>query len=329
MKLMIYKNKMLMLVFVSLFTIYNNCNAQEVTIETQSENKNVLVGDEIKIKNFIIFNPNEVKINLPNIPDTFNHFEILTEIKIDTIQKDNETTLIQHLSLINFDSGRWEIPNFTFTIFPKDGSNSYEDTTQKVWINVTNVAVDTTNKQLPFFDIIEAEKPFWEKIKNYIFSVIVLILLIIVFYLYKKWRNKNSITPEIIIPKITPKEKALLELNKIAQQYSFPITELKKYYTEISDVLRSYLESQFDMETFEKTSTEIISTYKKIVQKERGESGFDGLRNLLITSDNVKFAKGKPSEIEIEQAIEVAQNVIEKSDAVYKKLNQQPKNESN
>lgn len=326
---MINKNKYIVLLFICSFVFIEKINAQQVKTETQVEQKNVIIGDKIKIKNLIFFNPEEVKISLPIIPDTFNHFEILKEEKIDTIQNDNKTTLIQHISLICFDSGYWEIPSFKFNIFPKNGNDSFEDTTQKIGINVNTVAVDTTNKQLPFFDIIEAEKPLWEKIKYYVFGILGLLLLLILFYFYKKWKNKDKSQPIKIVQKISPKEKALNELKLIAENYTFPISNLKKYYTEISDVLRSYLEDQFGMETFEKTSSEIISSYKKLVQKERSESGFDGLRTLLIVSDNVKFAKGKPSEIDIENAIQLAKNVIEKSDIIYKKLNQQPLNESN
>ncbi len=68
--------------------------------------------------------------------------------------------------------------------------------------------------------------------------------------------------------------------------------ELKGYYSELSEILRDYLDNRFGLNTMEQTTGEIMKALGKggIVQSDQKSK----LSDILTVSDMVKFAKGTP-----------------------------------
>ena len=116
--------------------------------------------------------------------------------------------------------------------------------------------------------------------------LIVLILISLAIYLYQKL-NKNKIN-SISIPSI-PLEVTLLEsLKSIEEKKYWENGHFKKYYSELSNVLWQFLEYRYSIQTFEKTSGEILESLKwsEIPNKYPSE-----LSRFFEISDGVKFAK--------------------------------------
>ena len=110
MKKMINKNKYIVLLFICSFVFIEKINAQQVKTETQVEQKNVILGDEIKIKNltgykngiddygneFItIFNDKNKKIATLKINVYANLPEFIIALNCKNIG--NEFTLLQKI----------------------------------------------------------------------------------------------------------------------------------------------------------------------------------------------------------------------------------------
>ena len=120
----------------------------------------------------------------------------------------------------------------------------------------------------------------------------IFIILVFIFagiYLYKKFYKKkiNSIS----IPSI-PLEVTLLEsLKNIKENKYWEKGRFKKYYSELSNVLWQFLEYRYSIQTFEKTSGEILESLKwsEIPNKYPSE-----LSRFFEISDGVKFAKFNP-----------------------------------
>ncbi|GBL34420.1 hypothetical protein EMGBS15_00150 [Filimonas sp.] len=112
---------------------------------------------------------------------------------------------------------------------------------------------------------------------------------------------------------LLPHEKALQSLERIDKQQLWQSGLDKQYHTLLSDVVRLYLEEQFNMDCFEKTSAEIIQQVKKVKALSTSRQS---LRTIFETADMVKFAKGQPYPEEHIQSMELAIDVINES---YKK----------
>lgn len=310
------KQLFLMLLFL-LFGI--STHAQDVKIKVEASPQKITIGDYVTLKYTATFNPQKVRVSLPKLLDTFNHFEMVESKKIDSLEKQDELILSQENIISNYDSGTWYIPAATFAVQPLDGSEPYEIKADSLLIQVATVAVDTSQPMKPIYEIIEAKAPWWEMWLYILGAIIALLLLVGLFYYYRKYvkskANKTSNKPQNIE---TPWQKAKRLLGELKDKKLWESEQEKEHHTEITDVLRTYLEETFGLDCFEKTSQEIVTDVKKTLQKrkfkKRGEV-LDFLRNVLVTADLVKFAKSKPTVDEHIASLHYAEQFIESTSA--------------
>ncbi len=102
--------------------------------------------------------------------------------------------------------------------------------------------------------------------------------------------NKPIIKKIKIEPKLPPHQQALKEIERIKGDKTLRTADPKTYYTELTDVLRTYMEERFGFNAMEMTSSEIIDKLQEINDKE----SIKDLMYLFQTADLVKFAKHSP-----------------------------------
>ncbi len=84
--------------------------------------------------------------------------------------------------------------------------------------------------------------------------------------------------------------------------------DLKPFYTELSTIIRMYVEERFHIPALEQITSEIINDFDKT---EYGNEALKTkLRELLSLADTVKFAKNKPAEHENEIMYEYALSFV-------------------
>ena len=66
---------------------------------------------------------------------------------------------------------------------------------------------------------------------------------------------------------------------------------MKDYYTELTDIVRVYIEDRFEVAAVEMTTDEIMQGMK---QTNAGQSSMEKLGKTLVLADLVKFAKEQP-----------------------------------
>ena len=121
-------------------------------------------------------------------------------------------------------------------------------------------------------------------------------MIILIFYLFKKFsKSKKTIDKKFEEIEITPAHIiALNNLNEIEKKELWQQNKLKEYHSEISEILRKYIEGRFNCLALEATTDEIMTSLKNQLTNELNID----LRNVLQTADLAKFAKSKPSEKE-------------------------------
>lgn len=108
-------------------------------------------------------------------------------------------------------------------------------------------------------------------------------------------------------PVIPPYDLAIQKFDKLEARQLWQTGELKQYHSEISYILREFLEGQLSISALENTSGEIIQALAKF---NFGSSLIGQLKTLLTLTDLVKFAKQQPSEKENRQLIIDAMKVV-------------------
>jgi len=280
------------LVIYTLFFSYYNVLSQEVSVKIYPDTSVILIGDQIKI-NVQATLPDKYHIKLPFINDSIDKkIEIISQTKVDTnVQKEKSLiTFTQSYTITSFDTGTYTIPALPF-LYTNDKGKTYDTVYSSPFdITVNTVNVDTT---LAIKDIkAPLDAPFsLDELMPYFISVLAVIILVFLsIYLYRKYLKAKKENTSMFKPKIPPHVKALEALENLRQKKLWQQDKTKAYYSELSDILRTYFEEEMNFNAMEMTSEEII----EIVSKKTHYDIISKLKQILTTSDLVKFAKHRP-----------------------------------
>lgn len=122
------------------------------------------------------------------------------------------------------------------------------------------------------------------------------------------WRRRRDRTAAAQ-PALLPHEIALRDLDRLRRTDFTSLAELRRYYFEISEVLRRYVEARFGLNATDLTTEEILAKLSEL----RGLAGAESvsLREFLLATDRVKYAAAVPTGGEIEQTYELALSFVE------------------
>ena len=223
----------------------------------------------------------------------FGALEVIQSYPIDTIRKNDRYELVKKYGLTQFDSGRYTIPSLKILI------NKKAFLSDSIQVEVANVQVDTLKQKMyDIKDIIPANKGIGDWWKY------LLVLLLIggigaLIYWYIKKRQKEKIEEEIYK---TPIEKATSLLNNLEKKELWQQGEVKEYYSQLTDIVRNYIEEAIEIPAMESTTSELIEGLQMASQKKKMKLSKETIDNLFVVlkqADLVKFAKSKPLDFEI------------------------------
>jgi hypothetical protein len=93
---------------------------------------------------------------------------------------------------------------------------------------------------------------------------------------------------------------------------------VKLYYSELTDILRGYIEERFKTPAMELTTDELLS---KSHDHREMSAHYDELAQILHTADLAKFAKAEPLPFEHTQALEQTKQFVIATKAVIVETN--------
>ena len=214
--------------------------------------------------------------------------ELLEIFPTDTQKVKNRYLLTKKYSLIQFDSGYYSIPPQRVLI------NGFSKLSDSVKIEIKDIIVDTLKQnlfQIKPLNIVK--KNYNSLIKRIIYSVLFATFLIISIYLILVYQRKISGRKKII----PPFERAIKALKELEKRDPKIQEDYKRYYSELTDVVRRYIEEEVNIDALESTSDQLL--FKLELQKKHGklnleETTIKNLKTVLKTADLVKFARAIP-----------------------------------
>lgn len=294
-------NRLFLPLFILLlFGTGTSLQAQPPSLSVRVDAQKIVVGDQLRY--FITLNTQKqaASVQWPKFADTFNSLEIVDKGKIDTIVTGNQIQYKQRLLITGFDSGSFLIPRFPFV---RNASDTLF--TDSFRVEVRTVDVDTTKAFKEIKGVAEVQvswRDYIGIIAGIAIAVVVLVLLIV--YLLK--RRKPAVVPEAI-PEETVDQKALRLLDELDAKQLWQQDKPKQYYTELSEIVRQYIEVRFQTNAMELTTDELL----RVAKKHREMTFFiSSLKPLLHAADLAKFAKANPLPQEHIEALDLARNFI-------------------
>ncbi|RSC95231.1 hypothetical protein [Tenacibaculum singaporense] len=290
------KHKLLYIcLFLASFTF-----AQQPQVKAEIDTANIRIGEQFQYKISVDETENVIIPKLENLKG----LEVIDTLKIDTI----ENKLIRKYILTGFDSGAFYIPQQQIFI------RNQVYLTDSLLVNVATVPIDTTKvKKFPIKGI-KGEPYQFDDFKQYIWWIviaIVVIALLLYFFVFKKKKEQEE---TIVVPLLAPYEEAMQKLEELDKKLLWQNNQVKKYYSELTDIIRGYIERELHVPALESTTDELIDVLNDFNDTKSIETSreiIDKLKGLLQESDLVKFAKSKPLSHEIEEDRKDAKLIID------------------
>ena len=189
---------------------------------------------------------------------------------------------------------------------------------------VADVDVDTTTAEIR--DIAPIQKvphTFWEIFRWVLLAWAVAAVAIVVWSLIDRKKRHGSIFVHYEpVDTRTPEERALQSLEALRNTHLWQSGKVKEYHTELTDIVRRFIEETTDIRATEMTSGEIVSSVQCLVLSSGTQNGgsplntahltlnTELLRSIFTTADLVKFAKSEPMPHEHEASMSAAVEFI-------------------
>ena len=230
--------------------------------------------------------------NLVVFPEgqTFSPLEMIESYGIDTIRNKDTYNLIKKYGLTQFDSGAYTIPKQKIVI----GDKIFF--TDSLNVEVKNIEIDTTKQGLYDIKPIIAVKKSHSNLWLYIVLTILIIGGVVLLLYWFIWRKK-PLTEEEKIALLPPYDRAKQALKKLDESHYLEHENLKDYYSELTFIIRKYLDEKVYNRALESTTNELITRLNLLKESNQVDLSKDDIKKLesiLKRADLVKFAKSAP-----------------------------------
>lgn len=283
---------------------------QNPQIKVEVNPTEIKIGEQIEFKISVEANQTEGNVVFPQ-GQTFIPLEMVRASVVDTLLQQEKIRLMKTYYLTQFDSGSYTIPRQKIEV----NSKSYY--TDSLWVQVRNIPVDTLKQ--PLYDIkpimgVEKSSSFPYQFLFFVFGWLAVLLISILLVLLRKkkrgfWFKKTPLPPF---------EKAILGLKNLQNSKYLIESKHKEYYSELTDIVREYLEDEVRILAKESTTDELLGKIELLQESGKlslSSETITNLRSVLQTADLVKFAKNKPDDNTAENHRVVIEDVVKKTKA--------------
>ena len=288
---------------LSFFALFNQLNAQEASnfVDTTS----IRIGEQINYKINIKLDSLD-EINFPKAKD-FAPFELINEFKVDTNYLDKKFIISKQFALTFFDSGTYYIPSQKLSLLDKE----IELDSFKVTINA--VKIDTTKQGL--YDIKPIMKSNTKFHFLFWFYILIFIIVFCTFLYFKNHIFSFFTINKLEVEYLTPYEKAVTELSKIKDLNYLSEIDIKTYYSDLTFVIRNFIEEKIIDNALECTTKELIQKLSLLKTSKKlnfSNSTLKNIEDVFSRADLVKFAKYEPDTQSASTDLETLTKELEK-----------------
>ncbi|MBC7720829.1 MAG: hypothetical protein H7068_02335 [Pedobacter sp.] len=285
----------LLLVVCGLFGL--SASAQKV--KTTTSKLNIRIGEQFELKLTVepANNTNLLIDTWFNIPDTFNHFEVLQRLPIDTLEVGGVKSYSQKILLTNYDTGLYQLPVFKIVMVDKQ-----QFATEPLPIKVLPVDISNMQDYHGIKEIIEVE-PETDWLLYAEIGVGIVLFIALFFFVIRYFGKKKPINS--VNQKALSVDDILQQID--ALQSLIQTHQYKQLFTQLIVITRNFSDNQLQILTLTKTTDEYMVLLKGKVGNEPTQVQYF---QLLRLADAVKFAKFQPAASECLQALQAAKTLV-------------------
>lgn len=317
------------ILFVFFALLYTTLQAQVPKIQASLSSYKALIGNQVTLQ-INVEHAKATPIQFPsNIATNIDSLEVINKkIILDTTI--NGTNISQLLLVVTaFDARKYTIPEQVITY--NNNNQKGEVRTQALLLEYNEPEIapassgsnlnDTSKEQVNIKPIkTPIDEPFtWKELLPYLLYIAILLVgLLFAYYLYKFFKKPiASKQSQYVAPPRPAHEIALERLKELDAAKVWQKGDVKQYYSQISEIIRQYLENRYKILALESTTDEIMSE-EEIEQLPKNLRA--NLSLVLELADLVKFAKVQPSienhPLVLLQCLEIVRSTMQKEELV-------------
>ena len=270
-----------------------DCIAQ--SIQSRLDSTQFLIGDQTRLIFEGTFSTPIEEINFSTAPfEEWSEIEYVTQSPLYKESVGDKVSYRRDFLIAFFDTGAYYIPKIP--VYVHRGGQIDTLYSPQIPVHVRPFAVDST--LAPIKPIIREpfmlSGIFWWLVGSFLALklLIALILLLVI-------RNRNKEHEEVIVSK-TPYEQALDELKTLDEKGYIKLGKVKEHFSDLSMILRMFLERQMGFPAAELTTREIGYDLNRLgLNRDLSRE----ILNKLEKIDLIKYAKAHPSTEEIVDSV--------------------------
>jgi len=272
--------------------------AQENPVSIETDTTTIKIGAQIQYK----IGVNELNnVVFPKLQlDSLGKVEVIESLPVDTLKNSLEKKYL----LTSFDSGQYVLPKQLVLI------NNKQFFTDSLLVNVATVKVDTLKQKMFPIKSIKKEPKTFDDYRYLLWWIlpILILLAVILYFIFRKKEKKEA--PKVYI---APIKEALLRLKELDEKQLLQQNKIKIYYSELTNIVRTYIEKDIHIPALESTTNELIETINDFNESSKlglSKEIIKQLKEVLQSADFVKFAKSKPIIEEIKRDRTAVENIL-------------------
>jgi len=304
--------------FIATFWLCSFTFAQDYSAKAKLDSAHILIGDHLNV-NITVTAPNGKPVLIPQLSERLLEeieapFDLIGNSKFDTLFQSDHYILKQTITITAFDTGKYVFPAIPIL----DIDSQIVAQTNPLFFEVSTVSVDTTAAIKDIKDISKIYftfHEFWMYVKQYSLFILVGLLVVglIVYAIWRYIKKKRAQKPKPIVsprPKIKPHITALKELEKLRKKKFCEQGRIKEYYSELIDIIRIYIDGQWNIGAMEMVTSEIMDALKNT---EIHEELLKRFHQACFIADLVKFAKYSPLPSDNDMAFKDCKEFVERT----------------
>ena len=264
-------------------------SAQNVIVNAEVDSMMMWVGQQTGLRVSVTCDAG-LDVAFPAYRDTIvRGLEIIPPITTDTqyVNNGQRMTLTRNYTVTCFDSALIYIPSIPVKV----NGTEYESNRLALAFMTYDIPEGQETQIFGPKENMKTPVKLYEAKGLLIYWILAILAIGLGVYLFIRFKDDKPIIRRIKIePKVPAHVRAISGIEELRQSGGPHSEDAKGYYTQLTDILREYINERFGFNATEMTSDEILEH----LEQNRDKESLAELRDLLSTSDMVKFAKFKP-----------------------------------
>jgi hypothetical protein len=304
-------------IYIFLMMIAGFCPAQDnrplIEVNSAVDTSRITIGDRITYT-LSIDHADTMRVEKPGEGVHLGQFEIKDYKIYDPVREEGRILEKFEYVISVFDTGTFVIPPFPVAYFPTDSLREYKlMEASAITIYVESVIQDEERQLRDVKPPIDIPYDYYT-LFTLIFSILLIGALLYLGYRFYLKRRETGYFIKQPKPPRPAHEVALEALEELLGKNLLSDGMIKAFYSDISEIIRRYIEGRYFIPALEETSREIL---KELKDQDITEDMLINAKEILELSDLVKFAKYKPSDKEHISVVDWTRKFIEGTMVIF------------